>query len=277
MVNVPSAFVPYVKQASSGTGLPYGLVAAQANDESGFKANAVSSAGAEGWLQFLPSTYNAYAAQSGVPQNTEFNVADETKVYVTYMNSLLKQEGGSVFKALEAYNAGPGNLPAGAGYANSIMSAAGVSQSAQAGGGSNASTTSDISTAGLIPGIPGIPGVNTIISDVGGAILKAFGVSSLKDMFQRLGLILFGAVLIYVGIRILSEGNKDGGNKGSNNSSQQGGGNRDSEQSSGRRQQTVQAREAPKEIETPSGSTGASSGTIQDLDVGPAMEAAEVA
>lgn len=277
MVSVPSSYVPYVKQASSGTGLPYGLVAAQANDESGFNANAVSSAGAEGWLQFLPSTYNAYAAQAGVPQNTEFNVADETKVYVAYMNSLLKTEGGSIFKALEAYNAGPGNLQAGAGYATSIMSAAGVSQSAQAGGGTNTSTTSDISTAGLIPGIPGIPGVNTIIGDIGGAILKAFGVSSLKDMFQRLGLILFGAVLIYVGIRILSEGSKNGGNKGGGGSSQQGGGNRDSEQSSGRRQKP-QEREAPKETEAAATSSGAvSEGTVQDLDVGPALEAAEVA
>lgn len=276
MVNVPSNYVPYVKQASSGTGLPYALVAAQANDESGFNANAVSSAGAEGWLQFLPSTYNAYAAQAGVPQNTEFNVADETKVYVAYMNSLLKTEGGSIFKALEAYNAGPGNLQAGAGYASSIMSAAGVSQSAQAGGGSNTSTSPDAQTASFIPGIPGIPGVNTIIQDVGGAILKAFGVSSVKDMFQRLGLILFGAVLIYVGIRILSEGNK-GGNKGSGGSSQQGGGNRDSEQSSGRREKP-QKEASPREAETTAASTGAvSEGTVSDLDVGPALEAAEVA
>lgn len=207
MVNVPSQYQPYVNQAATGTGLPEKVVAAQANEESGFQSNSVSSTGALGWLQFEPSTYNAYAAQAGVPENTETNVADETKVYIVYMNSLLKQEGGNIFKALEAYNAGPGNLAAGANYASVIESNAGVSQSATAGNeGSNASPTAATTDAFTIPGLGSINPVG-IAGDIMSAGLKAFGLSSFKDAFQRLGLILLGVALLIVGIRIISQGN----------------------------------------------------------------------
>lgn len=44
--------------------------------------------------------------------------------YVVYMRELIGSEG-SLRNALAAYNAGPGNLPAGYGYADTILSAAG--------------------------------------------------------------------------------------------------------------------------------------------------------
>ncbi len=204
MVTVPKAYQQYVQQAAQGTGLPYAVVAAQAQAESNFNASAVSTAGAEGWLQFLPSTYNAYAPMAGVPQNTEFNVADETKVYIAYMNDLLKQEGGSIFKALEAYNAGPHNLAAGSGYASSILQTAGVSQSATAGTGAGV----NVVTTGIhIPGtgitIPTSP--SDFASLIFGGLLKALGIPDLKDLFQRLALILLGVALLLVGIRILTQ------------------------------------------------------------------------
>jgi len=114
-VNVPQNYVLLVKYASIHTGLPYQVVACQANLESGFNANAVSPAGAEGWLQFLPSTFAAYG--SGSP----FNPQDETYAYVNFMNQLLRDFGGDVRKALAAYNAGPGNYQAGLGYADTIL------------------------------------------------------------------------------------------------------------------------------------------------------------
>lgn len=212
MVTVPSQYQQYITQASQATGLPQSVVAAQVQAESNFNPSAVSSTGAEGFWQFEPTTYNAYAAQAGVQPGTEFNVAQETKVYDVYMNTLLKQEGGSVFRALEAYNAGPGNLPAGQAYAAGILQQAGQSQSLTA-GAQNATLT----------GFPGgafdplnWPGdINNAVNNaVGGAInsigqsllnslFSALGIPSLKDLLQRLGLILLGAMLVYVGLQML--------------------------------------------------------------------------
>jgi hypothetical protein len=181
---------------ASATGLPYSVVAAQANEESGFNATAQSSAGALGWLQFLPSTYSTYAAQAGVGQNTEFNPADEAKVYEVYMSSLLKQEGGSVQKALEAYNAGPGNLAAGAGYANTILSAAGQGANITAG-------TGGTSTSGLFGGSLSVSG---IVGDAFNTLAGLVGASSLQDLAERAGLMILGVVLLLVGIHILAQG-----------------------------------------------------------------------
>jgi Transglycosylase SLT domain len=213
---VPASFQPYVSEASSGTGIPADVVAAQANEESGFNAKAVSGAGAEGWLQFEPSTYDAYAPNVGVAAGTEFNVADETKVYISYMNALLSQEGGSVFKALEAYNAGPGNLAAGSGYASTILKNAGEPQSLTA--SPNASTTVnwDNPLGGIIGGIENAIGggasslvggaANDIASGIVNSILGAFGIKDLSDLFQRLGLMLLGVGLVFLGIHLLGQG-----------------------------------------------------------------------
>ena len=217
MVAVPKQYQPYVRQASQATGIPQSVIAAQAQAESNFNSGAVSSTGAEGWLQFEPQTYNAYAGQAGVPANSEFNVADETKVYDVYMNSLLKQEGGSVFRALEAYNAGPGNLAAGQQYANSILQKAGQSQSLSSKGSSQSATLADFPGGGFDPlNWPGDVynaannAVGDAFSSIGNSIINsifsALGIPSLKDLLQRLGLILLGAALILVGINMLTKG-----------------------------------------------------------------------
>lgn len=190
MVNVPAQYDPLIKEMSSATGIPYDVIAAQANDESGFSATAQSSAGAMGWLQFLPSTYDSNAAAAGVGPGTEFNPADEAKVYDVYMSSLIKQEKGSLRNALAAYNAGPGNLQAGFSYADKILGEAGQ------GGGST------ISTTGF-----GIPGLPSSLS-VSGILGNVFG--DMRDIFERLGLILLGAALILLGIHILSGGSGSG-------------------------------------------------------------------
>jgi len=209
MVTVPSAYQQYVDEAAQGTGLPPSVVAAQANAESGFNANAVSSTGAEGWLQFEPTTYDAYAQQSGVPANTEFNIGDETKVYITYMNQLLSQEGGSVFKALEAYNAGPGNLSAGSSYASGILKNAGVSQSLNSKGnpatltGFNPLNPLGSIESGVANGIAG--SIESILGSAVSGIFSSLGIPSLKDLLQRLGLIILGAVLIITGLVMFSK------------------------------------------------------------------------
>lgn len=204
MVNVPQAYAGLVSQMSQATGLPQNVIAAQAQDESGFSPTAVSPAGAEGWLQFLPSTYNTYTSQAGVAAGTEFNPADESKVYDIFMKQLLSDEKGNVRDALAAYNAGEGNIAAGYGYADSILSAAGTGNITVSGNPS-ASTTSAL-------GIPGLPNpLNLLIP--GGSLSgffasffeKLFG-GTIRDYWERGLLMLLGFVLVIVGIKILSSG-----------------------------------------------------------------------
>lgn len=186
MVNVPAQYDPLIQEMSQSTGLPYNVIAAQAQAESNFSATARSSAGAEGWLQFLPSTYNAYAKQAGVAPGTEFNPADEAKVYSVFMKSLLSQEKGNVRNALAAYNAGPGNLSAGYGYADKILGVAGQ--------------PSNITTTGFNPLNP-LGGGGLSISGILGNIL-----GDLRDVFERFGLIVLGGALILLGIHLLTSG-----------------------------------------------------------------------
>lgn len=210
--NPPSNEAQFIQEAAQGTGLPVSVVQSQAWTESRYNAGAVSGAGAEGFWQFLPTTYNAVAPQAGVSFGSEFNVADETKAYIVFMNQLLKQEGGDIFKALEAYNAGPGNLQAGAGYASGIMSAAGVAQGAKAGSPATQATLTGFSIPNPFSWLFGGPiaqGATNALSGLMGqffqAFLNAFGVASLKDMFQRLGLILLGVALIILGLNLLAK------------------------------------------------------------------------
>lgn len=60
---------------------------------------------------------------------------------------------------------------------------------------------------GSLPGGSGasILDPNTIIQDIGQTILKSFGISDFKDLFQRLGLILLGSVILFIGISTLSK------------------------------------------------------------------------
>jgi len=128
MVAIPSAYVGMVKHASKVTGLPTAVIAAQINDESGFHGGCgeVSSAGAVGIAQFLPSTFKGEGCK-GSPCNDK----DAFICYGVFMYRLLKTEHGSVRDALAAYNAGPGNKQAGYGYADAILSAAGQSPGLQ--------------------------------------------------------------------------------------------------------------------------------------------------
>jgi Transglycosylase SLT domain len=200
MVNVPAQYDPLLKEMSSATGIPYSVVAAQANAESSFNAKAVSSAGAQGWLQFLPTTYNTYAAQAGVTPGSEFDPASEAKVYDVFMKALLNQEGGSLRDALAAYNAGPNNKAAGYGYADSILSASGQ-------GNITVTSSPSTTTAGFNPLNPLGISVGGLVQSAVNTVLGMLGIKAgLKDMFERFGLIILGFVLVIVGIHILSGG-----------------------------------------------------------------------
>lgn len=124
---VPRAYRGWVRSASQGTGIPEPIVAAQINEESGFDPTVTSSAGAEGIAQFLPSTFKSYS------KGSPFNVQDSLVAYTGYMSALLIGQNGNIRNALAAYNAGPGNLAAGYGYADTILAAAGAPRTASAG------------------------------------------------------------------------------------------------------------------------------------------------
>lgn len=179
MTNVPAQYQGYVKDAAQKLGIPEAVVAAQINLESGFNPNARSGAGAEGIAQFIPSTFRAYG--SGSP----YNVPDAFAAYVNYMKSLLNDFHGDLKSALAAYNAGPGNIGAGMGYANKILSAAGsgnitVSGTGGAAGGSGGGTP-DTSGDWQSRAIQGFGSVITEFNDSGNPL------SSIGDVAHGIG------------------------------------------------------------------------------------------
>jgi soluble lytic murein transglycosylase-like protein len=97
------AGVPYAnlfQQAGARYGVAPSLLAAVASQESGFNASAVSKAGAQGLMQFMPST----------AQGLGINPLDPTSAVngaAKYLSGLQNQFG-STSLALAAYNAGPG-------------------------------------------------------------------------------------------------------------------------------------------------------------------------
>jgi len=122
-VYIPPQYKALIQQAAASIGIPVDVVAEQIAEESSWNPRAVSPAGAQGLAQFMPGTWSSYS--SGDP----FDPVAAISAYTRYMSDLMKQEGGSIRKALAAYNAGPGNLGAGYGYADSIMSKSGHSSS----------------------------------------------------------------------------------------------------------------------------------------------------
>lgn len=100
-LHVPASLVSLFSSAAAQHGVPASLLAAVAKQESGFNAGAVSSAGAEGIMQLMPST------ASGLGVNP-FDPAQAIDGAAQLLGSYLHQYGGSIPLTLAAYNAGPG-------------------------------------------------------------------------------------------------------------------------------------------------------------------------
>jgi hypothetical protein len=99
------AGVPYAdlfSRAGARHGVDPSLLAAVASQESGFNASAVSHAGAQGLMQFMPATAKGLGVNALDPTSAIDGAA-------RYLSSLSKQFGSTEL-ALAAYNAGPGTV-----------------------------------------------------------------------------------------------------------------------------------------------------------------------
>jgi peptidoglycan DL-endopeptidase CwlO len=94
-----SQYDPLFQSAASKYGVSASVLQAMAKEESGFNANAVSGAGAQGLMQLMPST----AAGLGVDP---FDPAQAVDGAARLLAGNL-QQFGTLDKALAAYNAGP--------------------------------------------------------------------------------------------------------------------------------------------------------------------------
>ena len=127
-VSVPPAYAGTIEQAASSNGIPASLLAALLYHESRFEPNVVSSAGAEGIAQFMPTT----AAGMGIdPTNPTQSIEGAAQLLGSYTRQF-----GSYSDALAAYDAGSsaveryGGIPPYAetqAYVPAVLSLAGLS------------------------------------------------------------------------------------------------------------------------------------------------------
>jgi len=92
---------PIINALSEKHGLDNKLVNAVVRQESGFRPDAVSSAGAQGLMQLMPATAKALGVT-----NT-FNPVENLDGGMRYLKGLIAQFHGNIPLALAAYNAGP--------------------------------------------------------------------------------------------------------------------------------------------------------------------------
>ena len=93
-----------IAKAAQTYNIPEKLIASVMKQESNFNPTAVSSAGASGLMQLMPST----ARYLGI--NDRFDPEQNIMGGAKYLRQMLDQFGNDMSTALAAYNAGPGNV-----------------------------------------------------------------------------------------------------------------------------------------------------------------------
>lgn len=112
-VTLPLRHDDIIRQQANEKDLDPALIAAVINEESSFRDNPTSHAGARGLMQVTPATAMAIAEQTG---GTAFVVEDlaDPQINIAYgshhLRDLLDQYDGNLVAALAAYNAGSGNV-----------------------------------------------------------------------------------------------------------------------------------------------------------------------
>ena len=106
----PRPFDADVRSASQRTGLPEELIYAIIRQESLFRADAASSAGAVGLMQLLPETARVTARRAGLPAPTRAQLvqpAVNIPLGSAFLASLVQRFEGETALAAAGYNAGP--------------------------------------------------------------------------------------------------------------------------------------------------------------------------
>lgn len=107
----PRPFDAEVASAAQVSGLPEALIYGVIRQESLYRSDALSSAGARGLMQLLPETARRTARQWSRPAPTPdslFDPAVNAVLGAAHLKDLLTRFGGQLPLALAAYNAGPG-------------------------------------------------------------------------------------------------------------------------------------------------------------------------
>jgi soluble lytic murein transglycosylase len=106
----PRPFDAEVRSASRRTGLPEALIYAIIRQESLFRADAASSAGAIGLMQLLPETARTTARRAGLPAPTRAQLTEPTvniPLGSAFLARLVQRFDGETALATAGYNAGP--------------------------------------------------------------------------------------------------------------------------------------------------------------------------
>lgn len=107
----PVIYQKEIHKQAIETKLPEALIYAVIRQESAFKENVISSAGAYGLMQILPKTAKQIARKQHIPYQTPadlFNPSLNIRIGSTYLAALAKQFHGNPLLMVAAYNAGPG-------------------------------------------------------------------------------------------------------------------------------------------------------------------------
>ena len=181
--NVPTQYQNQILVSAQRWNISPAVLAAQIDAESGFNPNSVSSAGAVGIAQFLPST----AKENGIdPYNTSEAIDGMAMLDARYVKAF-----GSIQSALAAYNAGPGAVQQYDGippyaetqnYVKKILAAAG----------------SDITPGGAGLGL--VDAAQTSAANPLDVIKKAFDNVTSPLFWKRTGVGAFGALLVLIGV-----------------------------------------------------------------------------